>query len=186
MEAKVNMPLIWITGISGSGKSAVRRELRDRGFRALGTDEDGLAHWIDTETGDVTRQTTVGVNQRTPEFHARHDWRVDIQSVRRLAKDAGLDLVFLCGAVQNEAAAWDFFDKAILLSVDEETIRQRISARTENDFGKSDLELEFILGWNRDIENAYAGYGATIVDARQPLRDVVEDILEITNEWTHG
>ena len=55
------MPLIWITGISGSGKSAVRRELRDRGYVAFGTDEDDLAHWIDTETGEVTRRTTIGV-----------------------------------------------------------------------------------------------------------------------------
>ena len=79
---------------------------------------------------------------------------------------------------------WEYFDKAILLSVDEVTIRQRIRARTSNDFGKSDLELQLILGWNRNIETEYAGYGAAIVDARRSLKDVVEEILEVTEALT--
>jgi hypothetical protein len=136
---------------------------------------------VNIETDAVTRRTTGGVRERTPAFHAYHDWRVDIQGVRRLAEGAGEDPIFICGAVQNEVEVWEYFAKAILLSVDEATIRGRIEARTENDFGKSDYELRLILGWNRDIESAYESYGAAIVDARQSLRDVVDDILEIVN-----
>lgn len=106
--------------------------------------------------------------------------------VSRLAEEARGGLIFLCGSVQNEVEAWKYFDKAILLSVDEETIRHRIGARTENDFGKSDYELDLILGWNRDIERAYEGYGAAIIDARQPLDDVVDDILELANAIAGG
>jgi dephospho-CoA kinase len=35
------MGLIYVTGISGSGKSTVRAELRARGFFAHDVDEDG-------------------------------------------------------------------------------------------------------------------------------------------------
>ncbi len=126
------------------------------------------------------------MGDRTPHFHAHHDWRVDVQGVRRLAEDAGEELIFLCGAVQNEVDVWEYFDKAILLSVDEATIRQRVEARTENDFGKSDFELELILGWNRDIERAYEGYGAAVVDVRQSLQDVVDDVLQIADGMARG
>lgn len=171
------MPLIWITGISGSGKSAVRQELRRRGYEAFGTDEDGFAHWVDTENGAITSRANVG--DRPPAFHARNDWRVDVEGVRRLAVVAKEKLVFLCGAVQNEIEAWQFFDQVILLSVDEETIRQRIASRTNNDFGKSDHELGSILGWNQNIEANYEGYGAFIVDARQALPDVVAEVVRM-------
>ena len=127
----------------------------------------------------ITPREHANADERTVEFHSRHDWRVNVQSVRRLAEDAKEGPIFLCGAVQNEVEVWEYFERAILLSVDEETIRQRIRARTSNDFGKSDLEVEMILGWNQDIETAYAGYGAAIVDARRSLKDVVEEILEV-------
>jgi hypothetical protein len=113
------------------------------------------------------------------DFHSRHDWRVNMENVEVLASEAKERLIFLCGSVQNEVEVWEYFDKAILLSVDEETIRQRIRTRAGNDFGKSDHELDLILGWNRNIEIAYSGYGATIVDARQLLQGVVDAILEI-------
>jgi|ERR1017187_857298 dephospho-CoA kinase len=169
--------LIWITGISGSGKSAVRRELRNRGYESFGTDEDGFAHWVDAESGAIAPRASA--SDRSVAFLARHDWRVDVESVRRLAEEADGRLVFLCGAVQNEVEAWEFFDSVILLSVDEGTIRQRIESRTDNDFGKSDHELGLILGWNQNIERGYEGYGAFIVDARKALPDVVEDVVRM-------
>jgi dephospho-CoA kinase len=175
----IDMPLIWITGISGSGKSAVRRELRNRGYEAHGTDEDGFAQWVDSESGGITPRKLALASDRSSAFLARHDWRVDVEAVRRLAVEAEANLIFLCGAVQNEAEAWEFFDKAILLSIDEETIRQRLVARTENDFGKSDHELSLILGWNKNIESNYGAYGAVIVDARKALSDVVDEVVRI-------
>jgi hypothetical protein len=45
------MPLCYVTGLSGTGKSAARAELRARGYRALGVDEDGYGDWISRVTG---------------------------------------------------------------------------------------------------------------------------------------
>lgn len=42
-----------ITGLSGSGKSAVLRELVKRGYEAHGVDEEGYADWIDRKTDEI-------------------------------------------------------------------------------------------------------------------------------------
>ena len=94
------MPLIFITGISGSGKSTVRRELRNRDYEAYGTDEDGLAHWVNSTTGAVTLTATA--NDRSVEFMASNDWRFDVGLIGRLAQTAEDKLVFVCGAVQTK------------------------------------------------------------------------------------
>jgi dephospho-CoA kinase len=186
VQLAIVMPLIWITGISGSGKSAVRRELRSRGYEAYGTDEDGFAQWVEIESGVITPRASAGVSDRSPGFLARNDWRVDVKRVRALAAEAKDKLIFLCGSVQNEIKVWEFFEKAILLSVDEETIRKRIESRTENDFGKSDHELALILGWNQNIESNYEGYGAFIVDARMAISDIVDEVVRIVEGRADG
>jgi hypothetical protein len=45
------MALFYVTGLSGTGKSAVLSELRVRGYHARGVDEDGYADWINKVTG---------------------------------------------------------------------------------------------------------------------------------------
>ena len=45
------MALYYVTGLSGSGKSSVLRELRARGYHARGVDEDGFADWINRISG---------------------------------------------------------------------------------------------------------------------------------------
>ena len=45
------MPLYYVTGVSGTGKSSVLRELRTRGYHARGVDEDGYADWINRISG---------------------------------------------------------------------------------------------------------------------------------------
>lgn len=49
-------------------------------------------------------------------------------------------------------------------------------ARTSNDYGKTDEELDVILRWNAVLEPRYRERGATIIDAGRPLPDVVEDV----------
>ena len=68
------MPLFYVTGLSGAGKSAVLTELRARGYRARGVDEDGYADWISKSTQAVDRFPR---DERGVDFHAwyqTHDW----------------------------------------------------------------------------------------------------------------
>jgi len=65
------MSLIYITGISGSGKSAVRDELLRRGFEVHGTDENDIAAFYNNGTGQVAERLN-RAEDRTPEWRAQH------------------------------------------------------------------------------------------------------------------
>jgi hypothetical protein len=72
---------------------------------------------------------------------------------------------------------WHLFSKTIYLTIDEATLRERLATRTSNDFGKSDHELAAVLKWHKVGPEQYRTFGATIIDATQPLADVVDDVL---------
>jgi broad-specificity NMP kinase len=173
-QAGVAMPLVYVTGISGAGKSTVCRELRRRGVDPHDTDEDGNAVWVDVATG----ATTSACGSDDPEWLATHEWRLVPDRVAALARQATDRLVFLCGSAANEAVVWPHFTTVIYLAVDERTLRHRLATRTTNDFGKAPHELAAILGWHR--VDAYRRFGAVVVDATQPLPDVVDEVIAIT------
>lgn len=59
------MPLIYITGVSGTGKSTVWAELKNRGIEAYDVDEDGLARWQNNKTRYIHPKSSVKAHQRT-------------------------------------------------------------------------------------------------------------------------
>src|SRR5437660_1029900 len=82
-----NMPLYYITGIAGSGKSTVLSELKRRGYEAYDVDEAGpaTAKWYNDTTGFVHPKSSVKKEDRTPDFLANHSWKVPRQEVVELA-----------------------------------------------------------------------------------------------------
>jgi thymidylate kinase len=173
------VPLYFVTGISGSGKSTVRNHLRRQGYLAYATDEDGYASWFDNETGDEYLQQTTSA-ERTPEFGRRYSWKVPRDKVLQLAADAAERPIFLCGAVANEVEVWDLFAGVVALDIDTDTLKQRLASRTDNDFGKSDHEREQVLAWHADSRAAYHRAGHLVVDATKPIDDVVDQVLALT------
>lgn len=173
------VPLFFVTGISGSGKSTVRNHLRMRGYEAYATDEDGYASWFDNETGEEYSQRTTSA-ERTPEFGQRYSWKALPGRVRQLAAAATRRPIFLCGAVANEVEVWDLFSGVVALDIDTETLKQRLATRTNNDFGKSAHELAQILAWHADARAAYRRAGHRVVDAAKPIDEVVDQVLALT------
>lgn len=72
---------------------------------------------------------------------------------------------------------WDLFDLVLCLVVDDETLRHRLESRTDNDFGKDPAVRDAVLGWNATSAQNYKRFGATLIDATQPLNNVVDDVL---------
>lgn len=172
------MALFYVTGLSGSGKSAVRGELQARGFHARGVDEDGYADWINRVSGtpDDFPRDDPGFD-----FHAwyrAHEWVLSEKRIGILSRAAARlgQLVFLCGTADGDGVVWHLFDKVLTLVADVPTIERRIAART-NEFGQSPEELAAILRWHEGYEATYRGFGAVIIDAARPLADVVDEIL---------
>ena len=176
------MSLIYITGISGSGKSAVCEELKRRGYKAYDTDKDGIAFFYHNETAEPVLEK-VTPEDRTQKWRAKHTWKAKREDVEKLATKAKTDLVFLCGVTSNDSEElWDLFDKVFALILDEETLKKRIINRTNNDSGKNLHEFANLLQWQKTSSDDYKKLGAILIDATQPLEKMVDEIMERTLE----
>ena len=145
--------------------------------RAHDTDQDENAVWVNRKTGEVTAVANAADRGR-PGWLDDQEWRVVPSRVQALVGRAADRLVFLCGSTANEDEVWHLFSRVIYLAIDEPTLRDRLTSRTSNDFGKTPWELEAILSWHQVGEADYERFGAVIVDATLPLHDVVDKVLE--------
>lgn len=171
------MALIFITGVAGSGKSAVRKELVARGFEAYDTDNDGMTAWVNKETGEEVNQPKEEWGSRTAEWYSHHEWVVSLLRVKDLIERSRTSNIFLCGTGSNRAEIIKLADMTLSLSVDEETLKDRIATR-KNSFGKQAHELKNILEWRADVTELVEAAGAVIVDTNRPLTEVVDEILK--------
>lgn len=168
------MPLVWVTGSSGVGKSTVCALLKSRGELAFDADFEGFNYWVDR----TSEQIIADPPYPTPSgWLDRFAWRISRAKVEALSTTMHDKTAFLCGGAENEAAVWDLFDLMVCLIADNETLQDRLGTRTTNAFGQHPEELAAALGWNEHVESRYRGLGATIVDGTQPPPDVADAIL---------
>jgi shikimate kinase len=179
------MPLVWVTGSSGAGKSTVRIELRRRGYIAYDTDEDHLSRYFEKGSGAEVTYPAIAA-QRTDEWFRRHTQRVPPETVRQIAAEVGDKLGFICGSTENENEIWDQFAVVIHLSVDSQTIRRRLAQRPRDAFGGTEEELGRILEWHAGTDASYERFGALRVDATKPVTKVVDDLLDACGEGRSG
>ncbi|HEY4963931.1 MAG TPA: AAA family ATPase [Candidatus Saccharimonadales bacterium] len=175
------MSLVYITGISGSGKSSVMKELEKHGFEAHGVDEEGFADWIDRDTGMAVPFPHYDINVNVHDWYRKHRWVLSEKRIGELKEyaDKANRVVFLAGTADGEDKVWHFFNKVITLSVDEATMRQRLEQRPDNHFGKTAEEMADILKWLKDHNDNYQNFGAFVVDATRPLNQVVDDVINL-------
>jgi shikimate kinase len=170
------MSLVLITGISTSGKSTIAAELHNRGYLAYDTEHDGISAWFNKHTG--ARDAEFGqVPERTKEWMDKHEWRMDLDWVNKMAAEAAHNTIFLCGGGSNEVDVRELCDKTIWLKTDEATIKSRVNNPRDHTYGTEPHELERILQENTHQENEHQQFGALVIDARRPITKVVEDIL---------
>ena len=169
--------LTWVTGVSGSGKSTVCRTLRERGHHAVDADWDGYNYWVHRSTGERLVDPPRSV---PPHWLDTYAWRIDPNKVGHLRDQVVNGRAFLFGAVENEDEVWSLFDVVVCFVIDDTTLQHRLATRTTNEFGKHPDELRAALGWNRDAEARYQGFGAHIIDTTQSLEHVVSQLLTVT------
>lgn len=151
------MKIYYVTGISGAGKSKVRKQLTKRGYLAYDGDENGL-----TKVRD-------------------YKWHMSRSRLQELANEADTEIMFVCGTASNRYDLWDMFDKVFCLSIDQETLVHRLTTRTNNDFGKDPKDLADVLGWHKSSEHDDVDAGAILIDATKAVEDVVDQILKHIN-----
>jgi gluconate kinase len=167
--------------MSGSGKSAVLRELSRRGFEAHGVDEEGYADWVSHKTGMVMPFPHDDPALDVHHWFANHRWVLSDERIEELKakSDAEHRPIFLTGVAEGDRDVWHHFDKVIVLSADAETIKHRIETRQDNHYGKSPEEMANIMKWLEGYDDKYLRFGAVLVDAKRPLAQVVDEVVEI-------
>ncbi|MEJ7838140.1 MAG: AAA family ATPase [Thermomicrobiales bacterium] len=158
------MPNILITGMSGTGKSAVLGALAARGYEAVDTDSDEWCEWVDIpHSGSATERDWI--------------WRAD-----RMTSLLTLDRpgpVFVAGCKSNQGAFYRYFAKIVLLSARPDVMIRRIERRTSNAYGKRADEQADILGYVETVEPLLRASCDLEIDTSQiTIEEVVASIVE--------
>lgn len=170
---------MFIIGVPGTGKSTVCDELKRRGYLARDTDGDHYSAWRSRTTGEFVDRH-YSVEDRNEGFRDEYEWITDIEKVAALADQAGDTTAYLFGSSANEDEIWNLAEQVVCLFVDDDTLRHRLTTRTNNDYGKRDIELDFCLGANPIYATEMKAHGATLIDATRPVDEVVEELLRLT------
>jgi shikimate kinase len=146
---------VLLTGMSGTGKSSVTRELAARGFKAVDTD-DG---WSE------------------PLLDGRQRWRED--AIEALLATEDTDVLFVAGCEENQAQYHAQFDHIILLSTPLEILMERLAGRTTNPYGKTPEEVSRIVNDVEAVEPLLRRVADHEVRTTIPLAEVVATILRL-------
>jgi hypothetical protein len=174
------MGLIYVTGASEVGKSAVCGELRGRGFVAYDTDGDGLARWFENGSG-VEVRLPAELALRGDEWYANNTYRLPRETVERVAAEVGDGVGFVCGTVGNDNEIWELFETVISLSLDAENLRRRLTEGVGG-YGSTEEELRRVLDWHVRVDADNSQYGAVLIDASPTVAEVVDRLLA----YVHG
>ncbi|HYC34172.1 MAG TPA: AAA family ATPase [Candidatus Paceibacterota bacterium] len=170
------MKKIYITGISGTGKTTIHGELQKRGFHTISLDEtDDLCCWIDKETKEKV-QRKVELNR---EFTDKHNWVCDTEYLKKLL-DKEADLVFVLGVASNQNEFLNIFDKVLLLQCKPETFLHRLTHRTNNEFGKDKSVQDRIMEWYEEFENKLLNKGAIPINTDRSIDEIVTEVVKHT------
>ena len=154
------MARVFVTGMSGAGKTTVLEELRRRGHTTVDTDYDG---W-ELPNG-------MWDEQRMDRLLASH-------------RD-----VAVSGTVKNQGRFYDRFEHVVLLSAPLHVLVERVSTRTNNLYGTTPEQRAEIAHYLDTVEPLLRR-GATLeLDGQRPaskLADAIEDLVTRTTDLRNG
>jgi energy-coupling factor transporter ATP-binding protein EcfA2 len=168
---------VLVTGVSGSGKSTIARQLTAMGHEAISMDgDDLLCGWCDRHGHRVTRPA-----EPDADWLAAHDWRWVPERLDAILADARrrrVNTLFLCGCAANGLDLADRFDAHILLDIDQKTMADRMADPARgNDYGRVGDSLTIAIAGHTAFLAAWRRYGAVTVDATQPVTTVGHEVL---------
>jgi broad-specificity NMP kinase len=164
-----------ITGVAGTGKSTVAKELRQRGYAAYDT-EEGFSYYVDKQTGERCAYPKTP----SPEWYETHERVFDEQVLINLFKKHAGEPLFIASITANQSKYYPQFDKIFLLTAPDDVIVHRLGTRTNNYFGRHPLDLQRVIGRHQQFDDELKAIGAVVIDSTKPLSEVVDGIISKT------
>ena len=169
------MKKVYITGVPGIGKSAVAKELNERGIFAFDID---LADWLCDWRNKKTNEKVNGDGEHTIEWLKENVWVCDAEKLKEILSQNKKNIVVAAGIARNQNDYLDLFDKVFLLQCSEKTFLDRMANRKGHDeFGKSQEERQYVLHFYKDFEQKLIARGAIIINAEEPIEVIVDAII---------
>ncbi|TDQ40673.1 AAA family ATPase [Aureibacillus halotolerans] len=150
--------ILFITGMSGTGKTTILSHLNQKGYKTIETDDHPL---VKKTYNPVLKET---------------DWIWDKHKIQSILNDHTEGILFLSGAVSNQSHFYAYFDEVICFSAPLETILSRVEKRTTNPYGKTEAERNDII----DNFERFAGIiQASATVTIDTTRDIHQNVKEI-------
>jgi broad-specificity NMP kinase len=156
------MVKILVTGMSGTGKSSVLRELSLRGHETVDTDSDSWSEFVPS-----------------PEDGRSLDWIWREDRISRLLDSHSDGVLYVSGCKSNQGRFYERFDAVVLLSAPAETILERMRVRDTNDYGKSERERRQVLDDVLRVEPLLRASSTLELDTRRPLSTVADALVAL-------
>jgi dephospho-CoA kinase len=168
-----------ITGVAGSGKTTLTSELKNRGVPIIEIDADtGIAHSRNMTTGEYEK-----VPSPRPEgWRLNHRWFWDDAKLRKFLNEQSSKDIILSGFADNQEEFYDLFDKIIILTLDIPTLEHRLMNRTNNEFGKQEIELTETIERYAQTVHTILSIGGIAVDNSGSVKDAADQIINILHE----
>ena len=167
------MSAVQITGCSGAGKTTVAAMLARRGLTAIDADADPmLARMVDPDGNVVDEPAAPDLA-----WLSRHFWAWSPARLDELIAAAAPATLYVCGGAANELELADRFTHVFLLEIDEPTMLARVDARQDNDWGQIGDTREHLRRFLPGYQARLRAAGVIPIDARQPIDQVVVEIL---------
>jgi shikimate kinase len=147
---------VLITGMSGTGKSSLLRELAARGYRTVDTDYGGYFETVDGE----------------------RLWREDrISALLATAPDEPPGVLFVQGTTRNQVLFYPRFHHIVLLSAPAAVLAARLTTRTTNPYGKDPAELAETLEYQQTVEPLLRAAATVEVVTTVPVARIADIVL---------
>lgn len=161
------MKRVLITGMSGTGKSTVVRELAGRGYPAVDLDTPEWSEWVDADPADAL----------TPQDGKDWVWRED--RVRKLLSEHRSGTLFVSGCAENMNRFFPLIELTVLLSAPMDVIMKRLEARSPDGYGNTHEERQKVRELVSTIEPLLRSCADHEVDTTKAVNVTVDEILGI-------
>jgi shikimate kinase len=157
------MAVIFVTGMSGTGKTTALKQLEQRGYKVVDTD---VGKWIE----DVPLPDGAGVEPQ---------WREDRIDALITEHEISGEPLFIAGTVWNQGRFYPRFDEIVLFSAPLKIMLERIATRDTNPFGKTVDQRAQIVADTAEVEPLLRSSATVEIDTRKPLVEVVDQLAAL-------